>query len=824
MQQAPLPVLSILPQLSTLLSEQAVVLQAPPGAGKSTALPLHLLQHHPQQRWLLVQPRRIAALSIATYLAAQLGEPVGQQIGYQIRQQGKHSKATRLLVVTEGILTRMLQQDPTLDAYHGVIFDEFHERNLQSDLGLALLLESRQLRPALNLLVMSATLPAQALADWLAEHETPAAVLQSDGRQYDISISYQAPSREQNYLDKTAQVIRQVVAQGAQGTLVFVPGQGEIRHLQNLLGDLNGASVVPLHGALNVQQQQAALAAEGQPRVILATNIAETSLTIEGIDTVIDTGRERQAVYRPKYQATELVTKRIARAAAVQRAGRAGRTGPGQCIRIYQPSDLQAMAEYRPADIEQQDLSDLVLQIAVWGSQVDDMAWFTAPNQGHLDSARQQLQRQGLLCGQQATAEGHAVAEFATDTANASLLFKVQNQADATRSTAVLLVANQEEQEASSLNLVDALETILQKPANYPRTHRRYAKWCRSLNTKPIQHIDAAVLAECVFAYQPLGLARRRPDSDLFQLASGAGVEWAEPRQATSFKEVDWLLVTDVSFHQARNNGVIRQCLPLTQTQLDGFLRGAGDKATETATELSWRGERGGLYLEQVTRFGALELERKALRESPSAQQWLNALLDQVRNQGLEYLNWNDASQQTLRRLQLFAGLQGDSNAYSGVELLATLEVWAAPYWNAIRSRQQLQAWVPAQALLNTLDYAAQQRLQTQLPTDWQAPSGRRHRISYQADGSALVSLKLQEVFGLSESPQLADGSIPLCFDLLSPAARPLARTTDLTAFWQGAYQQVRKEMRGRYPKHPWPENPAVATATHLTKKALHGS
>ena len=836
MHDVDLPVTEIFAQLGQAIKRSAVVLQAPPGAGKSTALPLYLLQAFPDKRWILVQPRRLAALSIAQFLAQQLGESCGQTVGFQVRQQSKRSAKTHLLVVTEGILTRMLQSDPMLSDIDGVIFDEFHERNLHSDLGLALTLETKQLREDLALLVMSATLPAQALAAWLAEQGVVTEILQSEGRQYAVEIDYQPPRAGQSYLEKTARVVCEIIREYPQtrGVLVFLPGQAEIKRVMEAVihfGCESHVELRALHGGLSLTQQQAVTDSDHAQlqRVVFTTNIAETSLTIEGVDWVVDSGRERQAVYRPKYQTTELVTRRIARAAATQRAGRAGRMGPGRCTRIYAASDLQSMAEYRPADIEQQDLTDLVLQVACWGSVVDDMAWFTPPNAGHVASAQHWLQDVGAMnTNLQATPHGLQLINYATDTRYAQAFSSTQDKQ--VLAALCLLVAMDEEGESNELNLLTAAQDILKRPQNYPRSWRRYTYWVKQLQVTPLSSLEQEILRQAAFYLYPLGLARQRSDQLHYTLATGAGLGWSA-HSATGhaqspeleLQRSPWLLVSALSMHEKSQNGVIRQCLALTDAEVSSAMENELSARLKTQPLLEWRSQRGGLAKYEQTRYHALELKRQPSTEPVSTQERLAALVAEVHRQGLQMLNWNTASIQLQRRLRLWwETQQTDAPRVDDAHLLATLEHWAQPYWHGLDSRQALSDWVPAEALLNMLPYAQQQAFKQALPTQWRAPSGRQHGIDYQADGSAVVALKLQEVFGSSASPTVLNGQLTLTLDLLSPAGRPLQRTQDLAGFWAGSYTSVKKEMRGRYPKHPWPDDPAQAQATHLTKKAMH--
>lgn len=845
MQQTALPIQPILAPLQQALAHSAVVLQAPPGAGKSTALPLYLLQHNPDTRWIMVQPRRLAALSIAQYLSAQLEQPVGQTVGYQVRQQRQRSAATRLLIVTEGMLTRMLQSDPTLSDFDGVIFDEFHERNLHSDLGLALVLESRQIRDDLKLLVMSATLPAADLATWLQEQGTRCEVLHSDGRAYPVDIQYEPPTATQTYLEKCAQVIRRLLTQpdGPQGMLVFVPGQSEIAWLQRELTSLvqqhPDLDCFGLHAGLSLSDQQQVLQApaRGKRRIIISTNIAETSLTIAGIDYVIDSGRERQALYRPKYHTTELITRRVAKAAATQRAGRAGRTGPGGCTRVYAQSDWHGMADYRPADIEQQELTDLSLQVACWGAQMQDMAWFTPPNPSHVAAAHEWLRAIGALNAQaQATPYGQSIANAAADVRAAHAIAQVQQddalsqrQRDATMLAIAYWLSLEEGRESQQVNGLDAIEQLQQQPATMPRTRQRLKYWLHQFELTDSHTLDSDSVIQAAIRLYPLGLARLRGGSANFTLATGAGVSWPSGHGQSlalskSLSQAAWLIVTQISMHEQHSQGVIRQALALTKAQAEALFAGVLASQLQQQVEHVWRSANGGLEQVERTMYSSLVIQQRASQQLPDRAAISDAMVAYVQQHGIATLGWTPHCVQYLRRLQRFQQAHPELGLrLSDSELLSTLAQWAAPFWAHLTTLAQLRQWAPQPALAQLLDYAQQQQLEQLLPARWVAPSGRAHRIEYQADGSAFVGLKLQEVFGTAQTPKLLNGQLPLTFELLSPAGRPLQRTSDLANFWQGAYVSVKKEMRGRYPKHPWPDDPTTAPATHLTKKALHG-
>ena len=833
-----LPVAQILEPLYKALEQAPVVLQAPPGAGKSTLLPLSLLQRFPEHRWILVQPRRLAALSIANFISKQLGEPVGQQVGYQIRQQSRRSPATRLLVVTEGILTRMLQTDPALSEFDGVIFDEFHERNLHSDLGLALVLETMQLREDLKLLVMSATLPAEALASWLDSHGAHAQVLRSEGRQFPVEIDYRPPASDHaaqrgvaNYLQTTVQVVHEIIEQSPsyRGILVFLPGQREIHQVRDeitrRLADRDVIDIVALHGALTLPQQQQAMApitAQGKRRVILATNIAETSLTIDGIDWVIDSGRERQAVYRTNYQISELVTRRIAKAAATQRAGRAGRTGPGRCTRIYSTSDWHGMAEYRPADIEQQDLTSLVVQVASWGSSPDQLAWFSPPNRGHLDSAQSWLLSIGALNDAgQLSPYGRKLAAFPGDPRYGHALLQAQHDTELAQAVCALIGID-EAREQRQMDLMEAVEGLLTGRQDWHKSRQRMQAWLTQQGLPAPDYVSDESTIKAALLVWPLGLAKKRPSRAGYQLASGMGAEWPA-RYVGSMTSSPWLVISGLSLHESQRNGRIQQAAPISDELLKQLTRELLENQLRHDEVVRWSSAKGGLRKYDVTAYHQLILTEHESQSAITAEQRTAAYVDYVQRHGLTVLDWNEASIQLVRRATLFDQFNNRKPRFSEARLQATLLDWAAPYWNTIMSLRELSAWQPYTALLQQLDYAEQQELERLLPRTWTAPSGRQHPIAYQDDGSALVSLKLQEVFGTAQTPTLLHGAVPLTLVLLSPAGRPLQRTSDLAGFWQGAYSAVKKEMRGRYPKHPWPDDPVGATATHLTKRALKG-
>ena len=803
-----LPITALIPAFLEQLPGSRLVLEAPPGAGKSTALPLALLQAPAWQgqRILLLQPRRIAALSIARYLAAQLGEQVGQQIGYHVRGDQQVSAETRLLVLTEGMFTQYLQRDPELNGVGLVIFDEFHERNLASDLGLAMVLETLQLRPDLALLVMSATLPASAIASWLGD----AQVLSTSGRSFPVTIVYRPPSLNSPWLKQVPAAIHEALQQAQQGVLVFLPGQAEIEQLIALLGDLPDVLVLPLYSQLPLAQQQLVLQppAAGQKRVILATNIAETSLTIPAIDVVVDSGRERIAQFYPQHGISRLVTRRISKASATQRAGRAGRVQAGHCIRLWGSAEQAGLRDYQAPELETADLSDFLLECRRWGSEPQTLRFYSPPNQAHLAAAHDLLQLLEVCHPQGGlTRLGQQLGEFSGDVRLARIAIWAQSQPPSVKAGMALLLAQLEQ------TTIDANSFPLPPERLQGVTKQRWQHWLRALNTQQ-RDLDLAQLplVDLLWGFADR-IAQRRGGSDRYLLSYGGGARFHElDSQARS----EWLLVLALTLQEQQADALIRLAIPLQATDLN---HPALARVQEQQVELV--GPQQRLQVMERERIGAIVLREQPSQQPLSAELRVQAWLNLSRQQGLSLWHWSEPAQQWLARVRLASSEQSQQwPDFTEQALLAELEHWAAPYWQSITTAQQLRQWCPLAALQARLNYAQQQQLERDCPSHWQAPSGRTHKIDY-CQPQPLVAVKLQEVFGEPVSPTVANGRQTLTIDLLSPAGRLLQRTSDLASFWSNAYQQVKKEMRGRYPKHPWPDDPLSATASHLTKRHL---
>jgi ATP-dependent helicase HrpB len=807
-----LPITELLPDLIAQLPGHKVVLQAPPGAGKSTALPLALLDAKAWQgqQIVLLQPRRLAAISIAHYLAKVLGETVGEQVGYHVRGEQCRSKQTRLLIVTEGIFTQYLQQDPELTGIGAVLFDEFHERNLFSDLSLAMLLEALPLRPDLGLLIMSATLPAEQIANWLED----AKVLVSAGRQHPITMHYRAVPARGDWLQHAATVVREAVTMADYGVLVFLPGWREIRFLMERLELGPEIQVQALHRQLPLAAQQAALAAvpAGQKKVVLATNIAETSVTIPGIDVVVDSGRERRATFYPRHGLTRLATERISKAAATQRAGRAGRLGPGHCLRLWAEGETQGLRDYDAPAVETEDLAGLQLEAKRWGSDVADLRFLTPPNPAHLTVGESLLARLGVLDQRgQLSSIGQQVAVLGNEPRLARIAVAAMNLAEGERSKAALLLAQLEHPAEQKDFPLPAAR--LSKPAR-----QRWQWWLRKLAVnQQVPEITPQDVAEMALWGFPDRVAQRRSGNANYLVAYGGGAQFhrQDLRQGDEL-----ILILSMRLSERSADAIIDDFVSLSREQLDHPAL-----PLHWQTELAWQGPQQRLQAIERQRLGALVLAERAAQQQPTTTERVQLLVNLVQQQRELFaeLVEDHETQQFLARVHLAQHhlcAQEQWPDFSFDALMTQLEQWAGPYWQNIQSLAQLRKWSPLAALRARLDYAQQQCLEELCPQRWQAPSGLQHKINYLGEAPS-VALKLQEVFGEPVSPKLCQGQVTLVLELLSPAQRPLQRTADLASFWQNAYQQVKKEMKGRYPKHPWPDDPLQAQATQKTKRWL---
>ncbi|ACX86981.1 ATP-dependent helicase HrpB [Pectobacterium parmentieri WPP163] len=806
------PVSAVLDDVITALhTAPQVLLNAPTGAGKSTWLPLQLLQQgNLNGRIIMLEPRRLAAKSVAWRLAQQLGEEPGQTIGYRMRSESCVSNATTLEVVTEGMLTRLLQQDAELQGVALIILDEFHERSVQADLALALLLDVQQgLRDDLKLLIMSATLDNARLAMLLPE----AVCVVSEGRSYPVERCY-APLNSQERLEEgVARQVRRLLSEEDGSLLLFLPGVAEIRRVQALLENSvsSETDLCPLYGALTLAEQQKAIlpAEPGRRKVVLATNIAETSLTIEGIRLVVDSGLERVASFDVKSGVTRLVTQRISQASMVQRAGRAGRLSPGICWHLCSREQAERAAVQSEAEILSSDLSSVWLDLLQWGcTDVAQLTWLDTPPAPALYAARQLLCQLGITDEhERLTAEGRKIATLGSDARLATMLYAASQQSSGALATAGCLAAILEEPPRSgSINLADWLHRPL------PHWLRRAKQLTRrlSMTSGNIDDGEADWLLAQAF---PDRIARRRSQDGRYQLANGSGAMMSAD-DALSGNE--WLLAPALLQNSQSADARILLALPLDIERLERRLPGLINERNV----VHWDEEKGTLRASQRDQIGCLILRTRPLNK-PSDEALQQAMLFWIREQGLKALNWDAAALQLRARLQCACQWlpEVDWPQVDDDTLLATLEIWLQPSLSGVRDLRALHQINLSDALLRLLDWSLRQRLDSALPTHYTAPGGSRLPIAYYDDKPPVLSVRMQEMFGEQQSPLLAEGRVALVLELLSPAQRPLQITRDLAAFWQGTYREVQKEMKGRYPKHIWPDDPANTAPTRRTKK-----
>ena len=826
-----LPIVGCMGELRAALARGHAVLSAEPGSGKTTLAPLLLLD----EPWLsggkiiILEPRRPAARMAATRMAALYGEEVGATIGYQVRFERKISAVTRIEVLTEGLLLRRLQADPELSGVGLLIFDEFHERNLQTDLSLALALDvAAGLRNDLRLLVMSATLDAGPLCRML-----PATEVSVAGRAHPVQVHY--ADRDPDPRDPTSACLRalgSVLEQARRDVLVFLPGRREIERLRHEVtarwGDRLDA--MALYGDLPAAEQDRVLQGAGERRrVIIATDIAETSLTIEGVDAVVDSGLARKPVFDPNTGLTRLETQWISKAAALQRAGRAGRLGPGLCYRAWTGQRHARLLDWTPPEILGADLAGLVLELANWGvTEAQALHWLDAPPPPHWQQAATLLGQLGALGPDGCiTAVGRHMARFPAHPRLAHVLATAVQRADQrlAADVAALLSERDPLRRAAdggcsadiSLRL-DALAAQRDNaslpagfdPAGLRRIARTSSQFLR-LCTDTRDHAAAAIeVADCIALAYPDRVAQcTSTDGRRYRLRSGraALLDQNDPLRGSPFLAV-------AGIDAGRREGAIRLAAPLTRDAVEALF------ATQIRSdrELYWDSGRRDIAARRLRRLDALVLEESAVGLSAD-DPVIELLLEQIRRDGLAAF-FDDPL--TLRaRVQTARALEpgGDWPDFSEPALLADLESWLSPWLHCGEGARQLRRLRLQEVLLGVLGRDRGRRLEEQLPTHFETPAGTRRQVQYALDGPAVLAVPLQEMLGVRETPRLAGGRLALVLHLLSPAGRPLQVTSDLSAFWAGAYTEVKKEMRGRYPKHVWPDDPATATATRFSKR-----
>ncbi|MDU5156302.1 ATP-dependent helicase HrpB [uncultured Citrobacter sp.] len=804
-----LPVAAVVPELLTALDASSqVLLTAPTGAGKSTWLPLRLLEHRGiKGRIILLEPRRLAARNVAQRLAELLNEKPGETVGYRMRAQSCVGPLTRLEVVTEGVLTRMIQRDPELTGVGLVILDEFHERSLQADLALALLLDVQQgLRDDLKLLIMSATLDNGRLQQMLPDAPT----IVSEGRAFPVDRRYQPLAAHLRFAEAVAIATAELLRHESGSLLLFLPGVGEIQRVQEQLATRVGSDVLlcPLYGALTLAEQRQAIlpAPQGKRKVVLATNIAETSLTIEGIRLVVDSAQERVARYDARTGLTRLITQRISQASMTQRAGRAGRLEPGICLHLLAKEQAERAAAQGEPEILQSDLSGLLMELLQWGcTDPEQLTWLDTPPAINLQAAKRLLQMLGALEGDRLSAIGQKMATLGNDPRLAAMLVSANNDNEA--ATAAKLAAILEEPpRGGSTDLAVAFSR------NQPAWQQRSQQLLKRLNVRSGQP-DSALLPSLLAQAFADRIARRRGQEGRYQLANGMGA-MLDADDASGRHE--WLIAPLLLQGSASPDARILLALPL---DIEALIQACPELLQQSDT-IEWDETQGTLKALRRSRIGQLTVKVQALAK-PSEEELHLAMLNGIRDKGLSVLNWTPEAEQFRLRLQCAANWLPEYNwpAVDEDSLLATLESWLLPHMSGVHSLRALKALNVGQALRGLLDWSMLQRLDSELPAHYTVPTGSRIAIRYHEDNPPVLAVRMQEMFGEAKTPTIAEGRVPLVLELLSPAQRPLQVTSDLSAFWQGSYREVQKEMKGRYPKHVWPDDPANTAPTRRTKK-----
>lgn len=832
-----LPIHSVVPEIQRVLNSQPnLVLEAPAGAGKTTIVPLELLS----QPWLrgkiiMLEPRRMAAKAAAERMASLLGEKVGQRVGYRIRQETEVGPETRIEVVTGGVFTRLLQEDPSLSAYDLVIFDEFHERNLDSDVGLALALHGRALfrdqSHPLKILVMSATLDGQRIAALL--NHTP--VVRSQGKMFPVDIEYRNTIGEGDLVEQTCTAIRHALDHQQGSILVFLPGEKEIMTTRAALANTvpTTVRVAPLYGALSLQEQRRAIAPieanapTGTRKVVLATDVAETSLTIEGITVVIDCGFRRSPFFDARTGLTRLRTVRISQASAVQRTGRAGRLAPGHCYRLWRQEEN--LSPFTPADILQADLAALALQLLVFGvADVAELQWLDAPPLSAYQQGLQLLQDLGAVelsvDSARLTAHGQQMASFPAHPRLAHMM--LSGTRVGLKDAACVLAAILSEPSKGPMEGEDKEHQVEQylagqvKPGPWLQRIKKQVAQYRRLITA-VHDRDAPTdstvgfLLACAY---PDRIARQRGHkTNTYQLSNGRAAVLSD---GSALINNEYLAVAEIGGFAGRSDDRIFSAARLNPTLFDHCLT----SLIHRSDVAQWDQENNRFIAEERTCIGAIVLKRHPRTDLDSAQK-SRAVCAYIKQSGWHLLPWNNEIKQWCSRIELLRerpecnppALPAWPNV-SEPHLRSNVHLWLEPYLARVSGLNDIQRLDLLAILRGTLSWPLPEKLDQWAPTHFQAPSGSRIAIDY-SQAPPIIAVKLQEMFGCQTTPTVANGSVNVTVHLLSPARRPLQITQDLAGFWRSSYHEIKKEMKGRYPKHPWPDDPLTAPPTRHTKK-----
>ncbi|MFN3403965.1 MAG: ATP-dependent helicase HrpB [Cytophagaceae bacterium] len=816
-----LPILEILEQIrGNLNNNNTLILQAPPGAGKSTVLPLELMNEPwlQNKKIIMLEPRRLAARSVASRMASLLNEETGQTIGYRVRFESKTSDKTKIEVVTEGILTRMVQKDNALSDIGLIIFDEFHERSLQADLALALARESQQiLREDLRILIMSATLDGTKLSELLNN----APVLTSTGRQFPVAISYSNPEKESPIHEYMYRAITKAFKETDGDILAFFPGAGEILRTKEKLETAINADIYPLYGDLPAKEQQAAIlpSPQGRRKIVMATSIAETSLTIDGIKTVIDSGYSRVSRFDPRTGLTRLETVKVTKDAADQRAGRAGRLGPGTCIRMWPEGSHQYLNDHRTPEILEADLSPAVLELSNWGvNDIRQLTWLTPPPAGSVNQSKELLEKLFALENGKITDTGKQILNLPTHPRIAHLL--LEGKKKSLTSLAIDIASIIEEKDPldrdSGRNLISRIE-VLRKYRNkekvqadkntLERIEKLVLSWRRLLQPKePEKTYRAEDVGMLLAAAYPERIARKK-ENNFYKLASG---RTASINQNDPLIVEEWICIAHLD--AGIQEGKIFLAAPFNPGDTPELI-------TESKT-LQWDGKKGMLIAQKVKRIGEIILESKPSSDFTKEER-IKILNDLIKKEGLQLLPWNeDTDQLQARVLSLKAWRPNETwPDISKKTLVETPESWLEFYLENIKQKADFEKLDLLNIIKATIPWEQQMKMEELAPEKIKVPSGSLIEIKYFPDGSTpVIAVRLQELFGLPETPFINEGKTGLLIHLLSPGYKPVQVTKDLKSFWNNTYAEVKKELKSRYPKHSWPDDPWTAEAVRGVK------
>jgi ATP-dependent helicase HrpB len=815
----PLPIDAVLDQVRDALAARvSAVLVAPPGAGKTTRVPLALMEEGWLQggKILVLEPRRIAARAAAERMAQSLSEAVGERIGLRARMVSKSGPRTRIEVVTEGVFTRMILDDPELSGVGAVLFDEYHERSLDADLGLALALDCRTgLREDLRILAMSATLDGARVAQLLGD----APVIASEGRAFPVETRYLGRDASRRIEDQMADAVLRALGADSGSILAFLPGQGEIRRVERRLAERIGDPAVvlaPLYGAMDLKAQDLALkpAPEGSRKVVLATSIAETSITIEGVRVVVDSGLARVPRFEPDAGVTRLETVRVSSAAADQRRGRAGRTGPGICYRLWDERQTRSLAAFAEPEIRSADLASLLLDCAEWGAtDPRSLTWIDPPPAAAIDAARAELRElEALDADGRITASGRRLRSLPLPPRLARMVMAAAETGHARDAAEIAAVIVERGLGGTDADLADRLEGFRRDRSRRAHDMRKLAAgWARMAGARrttgePRAEVSIARLLALAF---PERIAKARGGTGQFLLANGRG---ANLDATHPLARAPLLVAAELSGTAAST----RILLAAAAAEAD-IVAAAGQRIRET-DETEFDAGAAALRSRRVRRLGAIVMAA-APRAVAANEENARLLAEGIAGLGVSRLPWSKAQLQLRDRVGFLRAAGGaDWPDLGDAALAGTAGAWLAPFLAGRTRLAEIDTDDLGAALDALLPWSLKRRLDAEAPTHFEAPTGHCHAIDYQGAGAPAVHIRVQELFGLAQHPAIANGRLPLTLHLLSPAHRPLQITRDLPGFWKGSWAAVRAEMKGRYPRHPWPDDPAAAAPTTRAK------